>query len=219
MWRRFMMKAALIIALMLLASPALADKAPPRPDAAAVEKARQEMLAGRDLQTTIPEDDPEPPPEEETNKGKWTIPHAVWWILGGVGGTVLLYFGRDAWRYVKLSRTASVALAVKVVEASPALPPAGIAEADELATRGRFGDAIHILLLYILAKLRQQLPTSLTSREILARAELSNPARDALGVIVTEVELCHFGQREAGPEDYARCRLSYQNLGEALAAS
>jgi hypothetical protein len=92
--------------------------------------------------------------------------------------------------------------------------------ADELARQGRFVEAMHALLLEGLAELRLRLDNrfadSLTSREILRRARLSEPGRVALRDMIAGVELTYFGARPARPADYQSCRASFAALARAL---
>jgi hypothetical protein len=84
-----------------------------------------------------------------------------------------------------------------------------LGDAEALARRGAFGEAIHVLLLRTLQELARGLPTarapSLTSREILARVDVSPDARAALHGLVLAVELSHFGKEHPGEDDYRRC--------------
>jgi len=79
--------------------------------------------------------------------------------------------------------------------------------ARALAAAGRYGEAIHALLLETLAALSRasRLAPSLTSREILARVTLPSRAREALAALVLAVEVSHFGGAEPGEADYSAC--------------
>lgn len=93
-------------------------------------------------------------------------------------------------------------------------------EAEELAARGCFAEAIHVLLLQSLTEMRIRLRVpiseSLTSREILRRVELDPAAHAALADIIGRVEISYFGRHEPGAEEYAACRSSYDGLLAAL---
>jgi hypothetical protein len=82
-----------------------------------------------------------------------------------------------------------------------------IASARALAAEGRYGEAIHALLLETLEALSRaaRLAPSLTSREILARVRLPVRARDALAGLVVAVEVSRFGGAEPGEPDYLAC--------------
>lgn len=94
-------------------------------------------------------------------------------------------------------------------------------EADDLARRGQYGEAMHVLLLKSLAEIRLRLGTSfavsLTSREILRKVSLPQSGTGALGAIVQSVEQTYFGGRPAGHEDYLGCRQEFETLRRSLA--
>jgi hypothetical protein len=79
--------------------------------------------------------------------------------------------------------------------------------ADALARAGRYGEAIHALLLDTLAALSRsaELPPSLTSREIVAGVRLPPAAREALAGLTLSVEVSRFGGAEPGEADYRLC--------------
>jgi len=79
--------------------------------------------------------------------------------------------------------------------------------AEALAARGRFGEAIHVLLLDTLEALSRaaRLAPSLTSREIVARVPLPERARDALSGLVSAVEVSWFGGEDPGETEYRLC--------------
>jgi Domain of unknown function (DUF4129) len=97
-----------------------------------------------------------------------------------------------------------------------------LGDADDLAARGEFVEAIHTLLLRTLQELAKssmvRVERSHTSREILARVALAPEARDALSVLITYVELTHFGDEPAGTNDYARCREQFNRFAAAFRA-
>jgi hypothetical protein len=107
-------------------------------------------------------------------------------------------------------------------DATSRAPAVVLEAADELAARGRFVDAMHVLLLHGLAHIRErldlQLSDSLTSREILGNRNLPATARPPLRDVVARVELTYFGLHPAGAADYAACRASFNALQRALQA-
>jgi len=78
---------------------------------------------------------------------------------------------------------------------------------ERLAAAGRYAEAIHALLLETLAALSRaaRLAPSFTSREILARVGLPDPAREALAGLVLAVEVSRFGGVPAAARDYEVC--------------
>jgi hypothetical protein len=91
-----------------------------------------------------------------------------------------------------------------------------LAEADRLARRGAYGEALHLLLLYSLNELRRRfglgLPPSLTSREVLGLPVLPEGRRAGLSDIVSAVEISHFGGRPVDEETYRSCRRRCEDI-------
>jgi hypothetical protein len=109
---------------------------------------------------------------------------------------------------------------------APAPPPrralriGPLTDVEELARQGRFGEAIHLLLMHLFAALQRR-PTTApapaqTNREVLARTRLAGEARAALGVLVSAAEMVHFGGREAAREDYENCLGHYRRFLDAF---
>ena len=97
-----------------------------------------------------------------------------------------------------------------------------LGDAEELAARGEYTEAIHTLLLRTLQELVRsaavRVSPAMTSREILARVPLLADAREALAGLITAVEITHFGGDQATHEDYARCRAQFQKFATAFRA-
>ena len=110
----------------------------------------------------------------------------------------------------------------QVVAKTQAIIDRPLGDADDLAARGEYVEAIHTLLLRTLHELARsamvRVERSHTSREILARVPLLADARDALHVLITYVELTHFGDEPATESDYARCREQFNRFAEAFRA-
>lgn len=98
-----------------------------------------------------------------------------------------------------------------------------LGDAEELANRGEYREAIHALLLRTLQELVRsasvRVAPAMTSREILGRVPLLADARDALAGLITAVEITHFGGDEATVDDYVRCRAQFQKFATAFRAS
>jgi hypothetical protein len=146
------------------------------------------------------------------------------WLVIAVAIGVLLYSLRDMlpiWR-LRHGRTWTTEEAL-AGEAEACTPAAVLSTADELAGQGRFVEAIHVLLLQGLADIRrgldQQFADSLTSREILRSAKLSDAGRASLRDIINRVELTYFGEHPAALPDYVACRASFHTLAHALDGS
>ena len=95
----------------------------------------------------------------------------------------------------------------------PVRQPGPLDEAERLAAAGRFSEAIHLILLRFLAELRHwanlTIADSLTSREILRKDAVPPPTREALGILIGAVELCHFGGRRGDEKLFRHCADTY----------
>lgn len=105
--------------------------------------------------------------------------------------------------------------------AKPVLPEDLLAEADRLAARGAFAEAVHLILIHSLRRLEAGgtavLGASLTAREIISRAGLQEQARRWFSYIVGASELVHFGGRSADASAYAKCRDAFEKLAAETA--
>jgi hypothetical protein len=202
--------AAAVLAALLWTGDVLAQSP------SAIEQARAAVVSDSGLQLALP--GATEPPKATT----FQIPD--WWVLGLVGLGVLffLYNLRDiipAWR-----RRASEEgeLAGETGELAAQSPNDILLSADELAREGRYVEAMHILLLKSLGDMRrrlnEQFADSLTSREILRRAALSDAGARALRAIVLSVERSYFGQHPVARADYEACRGWFAELSAALSA-
>ena len=97
-----------------------------------------------------------------------------------------------------------------------------LGDAEELAARGEYTEAIHTLLLRTLQELVRsaavRVSPAMTSREILARVPLLADAREALAGLITAVEITHFGGDRATLDDYLRCLAQFQKFATAFRA-
>jgi hypothetical protein len=150
-----------------------------------------------------------------------SLPAEVLWIVIGVAAAFLLYTFRDLIPILRSSRGENWISEDAIGGGGKAgSPVAALGAADELAAEGRFVEAMHVLLLQGLAAIRagldEEFADSLTSREILRRARLSDPGRASLRDIVNRVEWTYFGQYPAALADYEACRSSFNTLTQAL---
>jgi hypothetical protein len=104
--------------------------------------------------------------------------------------------------------------------ASAAIIERPLGDADELARRNEFAEAIHTLLLRTLQELARsaalRVAPAMTSREVLARVPLLADARSALAGLITAVEITHFGDQPADAADYERCRQQFTVFAAAF---
>lgn len=154
-------------------------------------------------------------------------------IVGGILWAVLIAVGIlfIVWLVLYLARARSGGRAATDADGEgtddaapidPKVVTAPRADAEALAAQGRYAEAIHTLLLQTLQRLidnaRVSVPDSLTSREILDRVPLPDPAFAALGDLVGAVEVSHFGPDVPGQSDYARCRARFDVFAQAYTA-
>jgi hypothetical protein len=191
----------------LVSTPLFAE---PRAD---VTTAASEAIGHLDLQTELPRNPtPQPklhvslPPELLLLPLIIVIASVIYAFRDQLGRLRLLGRGPE-WRADRDERSEDLPVAQGL---------AATVKADDLAGQGRFVEAMHLLLLQTLTDLRQclgvEFADSLTSREILRHAQLSDPNRMLLQDIVARVEWCHFGGYPATPADYVACRQSFDTL-------
>jgi hypothetical protein len=148
----------------------------------------------------------------------------VMWVLVAVAAVLLAsWLASELSRYggdAELGLDADPGDAVQAASAAIIERPLG--DADELARRGEFAEAIHTLLLRTLLELARsaalRVAPAMTSREILARVPLVADARSALTGLITAVEITHFGAEPANAVDYERCRQQFTLFASAVRA-
>jgi hypothetical protein len=220
--------AALCLALAIGATAAA-------PSAEAVRQAASAELATPGYQTALPDEKPadaaaaaaagtggrrrvdQPPaPAPGPLAG---IAGALVWVLVAAGAlAVLAFLLRDLLGFGTRARPAAIPTpddaTMRAVVAAP------LRDAEALAAEGHFGEAIHVLLLRTLAALvergRRNLPTSLTSREIIAEVQLPADADAALRGLVSAVEVSHFGGQEPAAAEWQLCLEHFHRFARAF---
>jgi hypothetical protein len=204
------------------------------PSAQAVQDAARAELALPGYQTALPDEataataaskkaglrrrvDAPPAPAPSPLAG---VAGATVWVLAGVGALlVLLWLLRDLLGLGARPTRAAVDArpddaTVRAVVAAP------LRDAEALAADGKFGEAIHILLLRTLAALversQRRIPPSLTSREIIAAAHLRADADAALRGLVSAVEVSHFGGQEPAAAEWQLCLDHFHRFARAF---
>jgi hypothetical protein len=200
------------------------------PTPAEVANAVEHAYDTRDYQTEMPQEQPvqvfEPLKIPDIVK---KILYIVFITLLVVGGLLLLFFLVNALPAIR-ERLKRRAAGNDQIGATPIASDAdrerletALGEADRLARQGAYGEALHLLLLYCLNEMRRRfglgLPPSLTSREILGLSVLPEIRRLGLSVIVSAVEVSHFGGRPVDETTYHLCRQRCEDvvLGGAAA--
>lgn len=224
---RLLLLAALALALSGAAAPAVAQQAAPSPEA--VAESRDRVLGGGAYQTERPQE--EAPPRRE-QLPPWLV-KAILWTAGIVVAAMIAYFlfnlALELWgsRFSLLhKRNEPAAETARVETVAPAQrekEQRTLAEADALAAEGRFAEAIHLLLLVAMERLRGELgprlAPAMTGREVLHLAALPGAAAEPLGRMVALSEIKHFGGREASAPDYRVCRADFLKISGLEPAS
>lgn len=187
------------------------------PGAGDVDAALHRVLASGEYQTELPgqarTDSPPPrrppdrppvsrPTEPEPSRGDALRPvgQVVWWLFVAVFGAAVAAWLVREWSARRRGAAASASPAA-APRAAPARP-AALPDHEVLARAGRHADAIHAILLSVLAV--PGIGPAWTSREILRRMKLEEGPRRALGSLVGLVEVTRFGGLAAREEEYRR---------------
>lgn len=131
-------------------------------------------------------------------------------------------FRHGEWRVPRLRRARQVAIDTPVEEEwAPEAAPARewLAEADALAARGLFAEAVHHLLFRSIEDVARRRPQlvrpALTSRELSAATAIPQRARDLFSGIARTVEKSLFGGRDVSAEDWQTARAAYADFALA----
>ncbi|MGF1631360.1 MAG: hypothetical protein ACFCUT_17950 [Kiloniellaceae bacterium] len=213
--------AALLAALLTLLSVTAAVAQAGAYEAEEISQSRDRVLADSRYQTERPE--PEQRPEfEPFTIPPWLAETIFWAVIVGVAALVLFFlvnllldFARDRTAF-KRNRDRP-AEGIQRVETPLAerrsIDPRSLAEADQLAAEGRFGEAIHLLLLVAMERLHRELgprvAPAMTSREVLRLPALPGATVEPLTRMVQLSEINHFGGRHAAAPDYRDCRADF----------
>ena len=144
----------------------------------------------------------------------WPILEKILWALAALGVLFLL------WRLVIEPMLALRRRPKR--EAAPQWAPerahavALLADADRLASEGRYGEAAHLLLQRSVHHIAEAQPDWLhpatTAREIATLPNLPERARQAFGVIAARVERSLFALRDLTADDWQAARAAYADF-------
>ena len=219
-----MIRAALPL-LVLLAAPA---KAPPD----RVQQAMEKAYARGDLQESYPVSLDTRSLESAEAALDPIVALLRWFGLGGVaaqlvrlvgvGAAVLAVLLFGAWLARRLAERGDSGSASEGVS-TPTLDAGPLLDAEALAAQGRYGEAIHLLLLrtfeVLARRMGSRLAPGMTAREAVARLTLPGSARPALADLVDAAETTTFAGRSASENDYLRCAERFGVLKSALAGA
>lgn len=208
-----------------------------------IDEASKRALSDRSIQKTLPSlrggaRRPQPDPRLEPRRrpqpaprlpgrdevgGLGSIGQTTLWVIAIIAGAALLFFVVRELLSLRLGagkkrfEASDATVRARVTGGGEAAGPRGLLdEADALAARGAFGEAIHLILMHSLGRLEhvsaRAVGRSLTAREILRGTPITARARELLGSIVGASELTHFGGRDAGEADYRSCKEAFQGF-------
>jgi len=145
----------------------------------------------------------------------------MWGMVIVIGVLLAFWFASEISRYGGDAELPPVDESrARMQAAADAIIDRPLGDADELARRGEFAEAIHTLLLRTLQELVRsaavRVAPATTSREVLARVPLLADARSALAGLITAVEITHFGDEPANAGDYERCRQQFHVFAQAF---
>lgn len=192
-----------------------------------VDPAYAQTMADTGIQTSLPPPEPVPePPAWLINffnaVGEfftWSAPvlKYVLWALVVLLVLFLAYRfipGFAEWVDARRRPVEQEAEEIGVVEAQKAR--ARLADADALASEGRFAEAVHLLLYRSVDDIAARRPglvkPALTARDLAAARELPGAARGAFAHIARAVEISLFGGRSIDSAVWHECRDAYTEL-------
>ena len=138
------------------------------------------------------------------------------------GGALLSVFLLALWLARRMAQGEADAQDAERTRVVDELGPRPLQDAALAAAEGRFGEAIHLLLLRtfeeLLTRSGSRLWPGLTSRELVHLAPCPEGARPALAELVFAVEACSFAGKPASETDYLRCQDRFRALESSLKA-
>lgn len=190
-----------------------------------LSEAHRRLLTDDSIQFDLPTYVPPKPPawlEPLVEVIRWLAPYMIYifWTSVIAGAVVILFLvilelKGVAWRFPWQS---------KPEQAEPEetwRPDAGMArtllsEADALAARGDFDEAVRLLLRRSVEDISQRIPhflrPSLTARDIAAASLLPDMARTAFAEIARVVETALFARRPVGIDGWRAARAAYERF-------
>ncbi|SEJ94820.1 protein of unknown function [Sphingobium sp. AP50] len=149
------------------------------------------------------------------------------WTMIGALALLILWIVVDrvrhgVWRLPqwRRRRSAQGVAAAEEEDWTPAAAPARawLEEADALAAKGRYGEAVHHLLLRSVEDLARRRPQivrpALTSRDLAGAQGIPSAPRRLFSEIAAVVERSLFGGRSIDAEEWGRCRHAYADFAE-----
>jgi len=208
----------------MIDKPPVAPAAPPAGDPQAFAEAHRQLLADRTIQFELPTYEPPQPPQWLNWLGSFfgaehpLLRLLVYGLVAAIGLLILYLIVRwlvrsEFWRRWR-GREDSVEDESWRPEAAPAR--ALLSEADQLAAKGLFSEAAHLLLFRSIADIDSRRPDlvrpALTSRDIAALPAIPERPRGAFSRIAMLVERSLFARRPLAEPDWRDCRAAYEEF-------
>jgi hypothetical protein len=196
-------------------------------DSELVDAAYAETMADAGIQTSLPPPEPVAPPPEWLVAvldalGRffiWSGPFLKYLLIALAAALILflayrLFPGFAAWVDARRRPAAAEDAGIGLAEASAAR--ARLADADALASEGRFAEAVHLLLTRSVDDIAARRPglvqPALTARDLAGAHDLPGAARTAFARIARAVEITLFGGRSIDRRVWDECRAAYADL-------
>lgn len=188
-------------------------------------EAHRRLLADGSIQFDLPTYTPPKPPawlEPLVDALRWLAPYMIYffWTAVIVGATfilvlVVLELKGVAWRF-PWQRKAEETVPEKVWRPDAAVARTLLSEADGLAARGDYDEAVHLLLRRSVEDISERMPyflrPSLTARDIAGAPLLPDMARAAFAQIARVVETALFAKKPVGAEGWRAARDAYERF-------
>ncbi len=150
----------------------------------------------------------------------WGFLSSAFWVVAAlIAVAVIAILVRQFWPILSERKPGPKAPAVAPqVEWRPTVAQARqlLEEADALAARGHYTEAVHLLLLRSIEDIQKHRPrlirVTLTSREIGLLQAIPDAARAAFAGIARVVERALFAGEEIGPAEFRWCRGEYESF-------
>ena len=189
-------------------------------------EAHRRLLADDSIQFDLPAYVAPKPPKWAEPVGdflQWLSPYMIYLFWGAViiGGAIiafliLLEMRGVAWRFPWQHASSEAAGAEEEWRPDAGKAQILIAEADALAARGEYDEAVHLLLRRSVADIASRLPDflrpSLTARDIAGDPSVPPRARSAFSQMARIVESGLFARRPVGFEGWNEARGAYERF-------
>jgi hypothetical protein len=200
-------------------------EAAPTHIAEGVALAHRRLLADDSIQFDLPTYQQPQPPEwlkPLADFLQWLAPYMIYifWTTVIAGAAVILLLvilelRGVAWRF-PWQRKVEEIVPEKNWRPDAAVAQTLLSEADALAARGEYDEAVHLLLRRSVEDISQRMPhflrPSLTARDIAGATLLPTLARDAFAEIARIVEAALFARKPVGADGWREARDAYERF-------